>query len=144
MKQMDVAMDPMAACAPTIQFDLPWPSKDLSPNARIHHMTHYRAKKAFRESCYWLTKKSGVLLGKTPYRLDLVFFAPDTRRRDRDNLLASMKSGIDGMAQALGVDDSLFDPVSVSMTTEDFNRNGFVRVFLTPRLESGNAQGGEA
>lgn len=135
MKQMDVALDPMAGCAPTIQFDLPWPSKDLSPNARIHHMAHYRAKKVFRETCYWTTARAGVRLGQTPYRLDLVFFAPDARRRDRDNLLASMKSGLDGMAQALGVDDSHFDPVSVSMTTEDFNRKGFVRVLLTPRFD---------
>jgi crossover junction endodeoxyribonuclease RusA len=133
MKQMDVALDPMAGCGPTIQFDLPWPGRELSPNARLHHMAHYRAKKSFRNTCFLATKKAGIALGATPYRMDLVFFPPNARRRDRDNLLASMKSGIDGMAQALGVDDTIFDPISVSVSPlGTYAGNGNVRVYLTP------------
>ena len=36
----------------------------------------------------------------------LIFVPPDRRARDLDNLLASMKSGLDGLADAIGVDDS--------------------------------------
>ena len=39
--------------------------------------------------------------------------APDRRHRDLDNLLAASKPIIDGMAQALGVDDSRFKPILV-------------------------------
>jgi crossover junction endodeoxyribonuclease RusA len=35
-----------------------------------------------------------------------VFHAPDKRRRDLDNLLASMKPHLDGLALAVGVDDA--------------------------------------
>lgn len=40
--------------------------------------------------------------------LSLVFCPPDLRRRDDDNLVAAFKSGRDGIADALGVDDSQF------------------------------------
>ena len=39
-------------------------------------------------------------------RVSLTFVPPDRRRRDLDNLLASMKSGLDGLADAMGIDDS--------------------------------------
>lgn len=45
--------------------------------------------------------------------LSLVYMAPDKRHRDLDNLLAASKSIIDGMAMALGVDDSRFKPILV-------------------------------
>ena len=45
--------------------------------------------------------------------LTLTFCPPDKRRRDRDNLLASMKSDLDGVAQALGLDDQYFDPITL-------------------------------
>lgn len=42
-------------------------------------------------------------------RLKYSFCPPDNRRRDRDNLIASMKAATDGIADALGIDDSKFD-----------------------------------
>jgi crossover junction endodeoxyribonuclease RusA len=38
----------------------------------------------------------------------MTFCPPDKRRRDRDNLIASMKAATDGIADALGTDDSKF------------------------------------
>jgi crossover junction endodeoxyribonuclease RusA len=38
------------------------------------------------------------------------FCPPDKRKRDLDNLLARMKAGLDGLADALGVDDTIFRP----------------------------------
>lgn len=40
--------------------------------------------------------------------MHIQFRAPDRRRYDRDNLVARMKAAIDGIADALGVDDHLF------------------------------------
>jgi crossover junction endodeoxyribonuclease RusA len=42
------------------------------------------------------------------YRVLMVFSPPDRRKRDLANLHASMKWAIDGIAQAMGVDDSQF------------------------------------
>lgn len=47
-----------------------------------------------------------------PLHVELVFRPPpDHRERDRDNLLASMKAGLDGVASALQIDDSRFRPI---------------------------------
>lgn len=38
-------------------------------------------------------------------KVSLVFYPPDKRKRDWDNMLAACKSGLDGLADAMGVDD---------------------------------------
>jgi Holliday junction resolvase RusA-like endonuclease len=43
----------------------------------------------------------------------ITFVQPDKRRRDRDNLLAALKPALDGIAIALSVDDSQFEPVTI-------------------------------
>jgi crossover junction endodeoxyribonuclease RusA len=45
--------------------------------------------------------------------LTLTFCAPDRRRRDLDNLLSALKADFDGVAQALGVDDHMFEPITL-------------------------------
>ena len=45
--------------------------------------------------------------------LSLTFCPPDRRRRDLDNLLAAMKADFDGVSQALGIDDQLFEPLTL-------------------------------
>lgn len=46
--------------------------------------------------------------GTTLFRVRMEFAPPDRRRRDVSNLHAAMKWAIDGIAQAMGVDDSRF------------------------------------
>jgi len=63
--------------------------------------------------CYVHALHQGVRpLRDEPEELELqiLFLPPSKRRRDQDNLVASMKSGLDGLAQALGVDDHIFRP----------------------------------
>jgi crossover junction endodeoxyribonuclease RusA len=38
---------------------------------------------------------------------------PDKRHRDADNCLAAAKAGLDGMADALGVNDRHFQPITI-------------------------------
>jgi len=88
---------------------LPWPPKELSPNARIHFRTKSAAVKSYREAAYWLALKSSLVVpseGGIGLRFD--FYPPDRRRRDLDNMLASIKAGVDGIADAMGVDDQRF------------------------------------
>jgi crossover junction endodeoxyribonuclease RusA len=88
---------------------MPWPPVRLSPNARLHWRAKHRVIRSYRTEC---AAAVGMTAGRRlpPGRLllDLTFHPPDRRSRDRDNMLASFKAGIDGMAQALGIDDSRF------------------------------------
>lgn len=45
--------------------------------------------------------------------LTITFIQPDRRQRDRDNLLAACKPALDGVADALEINDSQFDPVTI-------------------------------
>jgi len=109
-------------------FTLPWPPADLSPNARGHWSKLARAKKAYREACAWTAKQQGAQkLTADALHLTLTFHAPTKRAYDLDNALARMKSGLDGLADVLGVDDSRW---SLTIRKAD-TVGGFVRVEVT-------------
>ena len=87
----------------------PWPHKDLSPNSRGHWSKKSRAAKNYRLDCFYLSKEAKVIADwDGPVHLHIAFFPPDRRHRDVDNMLASIKSGLDGLAEALGVNDKRF------------------------------------
>lgn len=89
---------------------LPWPPAVLSPNARAHWAARSRAAKSYRHACAVLTRQAKLAApADGRVHLTLEFVPPDRRHRDRDNMLASIKSGLDGLADALGVDDRRFD-----------------------------------
>ena len=72
-----------------------------------------KAKKAYRMKCGQLGMAHGLHLAPktaTKVKVHLLFCAPDRRARDWDNLLASMKAGLDGLADAMGVDDAKWRP----------------------------------
>ena len=90
-----------------MNFVLPWPPTKLSPNARLHHMAHFRLRKAYRRACWATALQQGAKpIDADRIAVHLTFIPPDRRHRDWDNLVASMKSGLDGLADAIGVDDS--------------------------------------
>jgi hypothetical protein len=41
----------------SINIELGWPAKALSPNARVHYMEHARFKKAAHATAYWATRQ---------------------------------------------------------------------------------------
>jgi crossover junction endodeoxyribonuclease RusA len=86
---------------------LPWPPKELSPNARLHWAKLAGAKKAYRETCYFVARQQKLAKIEAD-RLDVhfVFYPPTRRRIDLDNCISRMKAGIDAMALIVGVDDS--------------------------------------
>lgn len=88
---------------------LPWPPKELSPNAREHFHAKARIAKAYREQAYRMTKAAGLTApteGGIALRFD--FHPPDKRRRDLDNMLNSIKAAVDGIADAMEVNDQRF------------------------------------
>jgi crossover junction endodeoxyribonuclease RusA len=94
----------------TFELILPWPPKELSPNARVHWREKAKLTKAYKTACWALTKESGITAPDTTGRLHLWidFYQPDRRHRDDDNMIASFKAGRDGLALALAVDDRRF------------------------------------
>jgi len=114
-----------------IEVVLGWPPSDLSPNKRLHWAKLATAKKQYRQACLSVTKEQ---LKKYPkYNnlpevlvLEMTFIPPDRRSYDRDNLVARMKSGIDGLSDALRINDKRFNTV---ISTMDPNYlGGFVKI----------------
>ena len=93
-----------------MQVVLPWPSKVLSPNARVHWAVKSKATKSYRHACHMLAVQAG--LTSIPWDGDVHlwvdFYPPDRRARDQDNMLSSCKGLFDGLADALKVNDKRF------------------------------------
>lgn len=95
-----------------IMLSLPFPDPILNPNAHVHWSKKNRARYDLKEACYYLILERGVKLDPDRhYTVSLTFCPPNNRKRDRDNLLAAYKAGLDGMCLALGIDDSTIHPV---------------------------------
>lgn len=115
----------------TIELILSWPERILSPNARVHYMAYAQAKSRAKAEGYALTVRARdnwrtPAAGLVP--VEIVFHPPTRRRFDRDNALASLKGQLDGIAEALGVDDSAFEPIT--LRRGEVIRGGCVRVRL--------------
>ena len=117
---------------------VPWPSRDLHPNARQNHWgKRARATKAARMEAFVLAKKAGFHLAKLPagrLHLWIDFYPPDRRRRDDDGLLASIKPHRDGIADAMGIDDARF--VSHPWIKDEIRKGGEVRIRITPEPQA--------
>ena len=110
---------------------LPWPDKALSPNARCHWRAKAAAAKAYRKACWAITLRSGFKVDwEGEAHLWITFYPPDKRARDDDNLIASFKSGRDGVADALGIDDKRFR--SCPWVSDKVRKGGCVEVVITP------------
>jgi crossover junction endodeoxyribonuclease RusA len=114
-----------------IAVSLPWPERILSPNARAHWRPKAKATEAARHLAYIYTRD---FVGHTKpcwpaAAIRMVFCPPDRRRRDLDNFISSTKAHRDGIADALGTDDSKF---TVSYAFGEPVKGGAVRVEITP------------
>jgi crossover junction endodeoxyribonuclease RusA len=113
-----------------IEVKLIWPNAKLSPNARQHWAIKAYAVKKYRRECFIETKFQvpNVIKPEGRLTLEVEFYPPQRRAYDRDNLLARMKSGIDGMADALGINDKEFATVVVKVADQ---LGSFVMVRIT-------------
>ena len=89
-----------------LSITLPWPPKELSPNARLHWSKLAKAKKSYRYACAVQARAQGAKrIEADELHVSLMFYPPTRRAFDLDNALARMKSGLDGLADVLEVDD---------------------------------------
>ena len=105
------------------------PPRALSPNARVGWQTKARYTRVFRTMAYLSTLSAGggTFAGDGPIYLAVTYAWGKGRRTvDGDNALALGKAALDGVADALGVNDRRFrcaaveqvrDPAGVGYTT---------------------------
>lgn len=113
-----------------MRITLDFPSSKLSPNARSHWAVLAKAKKHYRQDCYFNAMAQGghtfaLPEGCSHLRASFTFRPPSRRRYDIDNLVARMKSGIDGLVDLIKIDDSLWE---MSFKMGDRARGGQVIV----------------
>jgi hypothetical protein len=84
---------------------------DMTPNARNRRrFPDTGARDQMRDDMFYLTRYTvpqGWAAGGS-VTIDITCRTKVRRNRDRDNLLSGLKWGLDGIARALGVDDSIF------------------------------------
>lgn len=111
---------------------LPWPDRNLHPNARPNRWAKAKATKAARQDAHLRALEAGWHLVKLPegrLHLWVTFYPPNSRKRDDDGLLAAFKAARDGIADALKIDDSRF--ISHPFLHTEVRPGGQVRVTIT-------------
>ena len=109
---------------------LPWPPSQLSPNTRQHWAVTAKAKKLYRAACATQARLQGLdRMAVNAVHLKLTFCPPTRHRFDLDNLLARMKSGLDGLADVIEVDDSRW---TLEISKAD-QVGGYVQVEITEK-----------
>ena len=114
-----------------VAIELPWPPSVLLPNSRTHWSKRAHAAKQCRLTAFAMTKLAGIRKGdfdlQQSLKVTCVFAPPDNRRRDLDGMLGSLKSSLDGISDAIGIDDSRFE---ISIRREAPVPGGAVRIEL--------------
>lgn len=114
-----------------IRITLPWPTKWLSPNARLHWTQKHKVHRAWRKIGAAETLAQGIRRNDfdipQDLKVTLVFSPPDKRQRDLDNMLASCKPMLDGISDVIGIDDSKWQ---IALRREAPVKGGSVRIEL--------------
>ena len=108
-----------------------WPPRCLLPNAKAHWAVRAKAASKCRiDACYAAMAAGARALKWQGADVAIEFCPPDRRRRDVDGMLSALKSSLDGIADATGVDDGLW---TISMTRGEPVKNGEVVVTISER-----------
>lgn len=118
---------------------LPFPASALFPNRRLgQHWAKTNVSKVWaKDYAFYATKAViGTYVPKDgPIALSVVFCPPDKRRRDADGMLSALKHALDGVALALGIDDSRFRPILIDVGP--VAKNGCVIVAVGVQIVQG-------
>ncbi len=113
--------------------ELPWPPSALSPNSREDRRATSGIRKSYREAGFYAAKQARAEISADA-ELAIKFFPPDRKRRDLDNMLASIKVGLDGIALAAGVDDYGW---AISIERSEPVKGGAVLIQVRPPKRDG-------
>lgn len=108
---------------------LPFPPRTLHPNARPHWAALRKAAKAYRNDAFYAALAAGVgKIDAEEVSVFIVFHPPNRRKHDLDGMLSAIKSGLDGIADAIGVDDSKW---KITIEKSQPEKGGKVSVAIT-------------
>lgn len=132
----------------SVELHLPFPPLELNPNRsrRLHWAVRHKHAAAYRKDCGWVAKEA-MAKHPGPFPLapkveaDVLFVVADRRRRDVDNLLASLKPGFDGCVDAGLLKDDRAGMLKVA-SVDLAHRPGQWGVLVTLRAGSGPVQMG--
>lgn len=124
-----------------VKIVLPWPEKNLWPNTRVLWPARYKARWTAKSEAFVTMKHSRVKF-PADVLLWFVFHPPHRRRYDVDNAIAACKGYLDGMAEASGVDDSVWTDFRLSKGVR--TDSGAVCVIACERDFDGLMEFGEA
>ncbi|UTN92978.1 RusA-like resolvase [Gordonia phage Finkle] len=83
---------------PDLRIDLPWPSPPLSLNDRQHWRAKANKTAAVRHTMHQIAKAARLPRNVDHLTVQLVYRPRDRRRRDTDNLVATLKPICDALA----------------------------------------------
>lgn len=113
--------------------ELSWPETALWPNRSngTHWSTSSLARATARDEARIVTMQA-MTMGEYPAgaAMRITFHAPSNRRYDLQNALSALKPHLDGIADALHVDDCTFTPITIVRGA--VRRPGCVSVEIDP------------
>ena len=101
-----------------ITITLPFPNSKLMPNrknGRSWASTVKEKEKAKNDGYY---AAIGYRNKQIKPGVKIMFYCPDKRKRDLDNLYSAMKATQDGVCLGLNIDDSYFRPVTLDKAVD--------------------------
>lgn len=99
--------------------ELPFPDPELNPNrSNGNSWKSSRKNRDDAKETGYVQARAALESQSLPlalhYSICITFYPPDRRHRDADNLHASMKHYIDGICQALEINDKIFREVTLA------------------------------
>jgi hypothetical protein len=106
----------------TMSIILPWPASAVSPNARVHWSVKQAAVRVMkrRAKLEALALLGGRKVRATGYRI--LACVADRRKHDYDNIIASCKGYLDGIAAAFDQDDAEWEFNGMRLTRNNDKR----------------------
>jgi Holliday junction resolvase RusA-like endonuclease len=95
-----------------VEIQTDFPPAELNPNVKAHYMKKAKIGKREKAKGYYQAKEA-IGFNQLPsfpkyMMLELFIYPPDNRRHDNDNIFSALKWWLDGMCEALGIDDNQF------------------------------------
>lgn len=106
---------------------LPWPDRTLNPNVKTHWAIKAKQIKIHRDMAFVSTKCT-TNIEKKGTTLEFTFTPPDKRKRDVDNMLAMCKAYLDGICDALSINDEQFTKIVVIKKPP--KKGGYVEIII--------------
>ena len=126
----------MSGCIGCRHFEiiLPWPDKSLSPNARVHwsvKAAHVKSARAWGHQAALAAGYSKETFAEYAGRIHvwIDYYAKTRNYPDTDNCLSASKAYLDGIADALGINDKRFVPHP--FVKDETVKGGMVKIRLT-------------